>query len=282
MRYVTDSYGVTADSFNQLYQDLVRSLLAAPVIHTGEWQAMTTSTSPAHATHELLFESIGADVPDTQPVWDDVIRPDQPWAEDHFQERVSGIPHNPPPSHVDWPHAVRGNGDHLAGKRFDHTYPERFWPKRVSTYGGGAIDQDWAVMQGIRFDYGDLADVVSLLVGRKYTRQAYLPVWFPEDTGATAGQRVPCTLGYHFLARDDRLHCAYYIRSCDIVRHFRNDVYFAGRLMQWICKEVNQRWEDICHSQAPGPIPRFISPGRLHMHISSLHLFVGDKHKVTS
>jgi thymidylate synthase len=78
--------------------------------------------------------------------------------------------------------------------------------------------------------------VIDLLRDRPTTRQAFIPIWFPEDTGAHHGERVPCTLGYHLMARDGRLKIVYYMRSCDFLRHFRDDVYMAGRLCQWVCE----------------------------------------------
>jgi thymidylate synthase len=128
-------------------------------------------------------------------------------------------------------------------------------------------------MYGIRFRYGDLGDLVDLLVRSPLTRQAYLPVWFPEDTGSHHGQRVPCTLGYHFMQRGGRLSCRYNIRSCDAYRHLSNDVYFAAALTNWICDEVYGRTMD---NEAP---VRF-RPGALTMHISSLHAFVSDVPKI--
>lgn len=285
-------------------------LLMQPPIHTGEWQAMDTSASDAHATHELEDVTFTMYVPRDADQLANAIGPDLPWAEDHFNERVSGIPHNPPPSAVRWPYAFRGNADHTrcptCGSRqpsmhpavsgggevtsrcpdpfhegqsgaFDHTYPERFWPKLAGKQHmarRGFVPSD--EHRGIRFQYGDLSDVVRLLVRSPLTRQAYLPVWFPEDTGAVSRQRVPCTLGYHFMIRDNRLSCRYYIRSCDMRRHFVNDVYFAGRLTQWMCDAFN----DMRAINGEPPITRHmpgeLTPGRLVMHITSLHCFVGD------
>jgi thymidylate synthase len=116
---------------------------------------------------------------------------------------------------------------------------------------------------GIRYNYGDLNDVVALLKRSPMTRQAYLPVWFPEDTGANYEQRVPCTLGYHFLLRNGVLGITYFIRSCDFVRHFSDDVYMAGRLCQWVADQV-----------ADGNV------GYLSMHIGSFHIFDGDVAKL--
>lgn len=268
---------------------LASDLLEAPVIHTGEWQAMDTSSSPMHKTNELEDVSL---------VWDHV--PEDPshvlpavdttWAREHFAERVSGMPLNPAPSHERWPYAVRGNTDHTARGVFDHTYPERFWPKQAAydeLPNDHGLPADRYHRGGIRFLYGDLGDVVDLLIRNPLTRQAYLPVWFPEDTGAglatypesykleNAGQkiRVPCTLGYHFMQRGGFLSCRYYIRSCDLYRHLSNDAYFAVALMRWICAEMKRRTER-------GQIQLAVRPGKLVMHIASLHAFTGDRQKI--
>lgn len=270
-------------------RDIAVDLLRTMPIHTGEWQAMDTSRSPVHATHEIQDVTFAMAVPFGINRLQDTVQPDLPWAEDHFLERVSGVPHNPPPSASRWPYAVRGNGDHTNTQgQFDHTYPERFWPKRANTRcptpeecmsrcpGDGRGHHD---SRGIRFAYGDLSDVVRLLVRSPYTRQAYLPVWFPEDTGASARKgdydpsrvrpiRVPCTLGYHFMYRDGELSCRYYIRSCDMRRHFTNDVYLACRLTQWMADRMH---EGLYVSKGLQ-----VEPGVLIMHITSLHCFVGD------
>lgn len=245
---------------------LVTDLLEAPVVHTGEWQSMDTGTSKAHATHELedvslVWDRIPSDIDSMFPAVD------QSWADDHFLERVSGIPHNPPPSHLSWPYAVRGNGDHTAAGRFDHTYPERFWPRLARPDELTMEEPDGR--RGISFRYGDLSDVVDLLVRNPLTRQAYLPVWFPEDTGAHHGQRVPCTLGYHFMQRKSRLTCRYYIRSCDVYRHLSNDVWLAAMLTKWIAQAVSDQTKG-------NTMGLHFRTGGLIMHISSLHAFVGD------
>lgn len=297
------------------YAMLVTDLLEAPVVHTGEWQSMDTGASKAHATHELedvslVWDRIPSDIDSIFPAVD------QSWADDHFLERVRGVPYNPPPSHVNWPYAVRGNADHTRCRtcdspdprthpavggggevtslcpdpfhsgqtgKFDHTYPERFWPQHAGhdhTEADLWSDSDYRInpdvcggREGIRFHLGDLSDVVDLLVRSPLTRQAYLPVWFPEDTGAVDGQRVPCTLGYHFMQRGSRLTCRYYIRSCDVYRHLSNDVWFAAMLTKWIAREVNDR----TRGQSVG---LHFRPGGLIMHISSLHAFVGDLPKI--
>lgn len=131
-------------------------------------------------------------------------------------------------------------------------YYSRFWP-----CGSGPS-------VGVRFRYGDLNDVVARLKTNLLTRQAYLPIWFPEDTGAPDGVRVPCSLGYHFMVREGKLHLTYHIRSCDFMRHFRDDVYMAVRLAQWVWQQLG---EDYNH----------LRMGELTMHIGSFHIFEGDR-----
>lgn len=267
------------------FKRLALQLSLSPPVHRGSWQSIDVSASPVHETYEMTHVTVDYEIPSTLDELRLDISPNHEWADEHFTERVSGIPHNPPPSHVRWPYAQAGNAAHTSGGQFSHTYPERFWPRRAgmapqwhnvkSGIGQRLIDK-----RGIRFRYGDLADVVDLLVGQPLTRQAYLPVWFPEDTGAHHNQRVPCTLGYHFLVTHGKMDIVYSIRSCDLLRHFQDDVYLAARLCMWMCEQVNERWDSVHHSQAPGPVPTSIDTGRLIMHISSLHAFVGDTHKL--
>lgn len=202
------------------------------------------------------------DVPEDIVILNNLIKPDQPWSEAHFQERIGGIPLNPGESYKSWPYAQFGENDpYLKGKQFDHSYMERFWP----THAGDRPHVGFP-HTGIRFTLGDYNDVVQQLTDNLLTRQAYLPIFFPEDTGAKGSIRVPCTLGYLFEIQDNKLDITYYIRSCDIYRHFRNDVYMACRLLQHTKMLLfnNGNTE--------------LKTGRLIMKIANLHLFVNDQY----
>lgn len=245
-------------SFNELIESLRSKLIAAPQVDVGKWQSQDIRNRPEMITRELRDVHISFPMPQT---YDDlvlVVKPNLPWAENHFQERVSGQPLNPPPSEAWWPYAQRGNEEYKQNQIFSHTYPERFWPKVAGSFASLSSPN-----HGIRYSYGDLGDLVNLLKSERYTRQAYLPVWFPEDTGNALGVRVPCTLGYHFLFRDDKLHLTYFIRSCDFMRHFRDDVYMACRLASWVA------------NAAFGP-EMSSNLGHFTMVIPSLHIFQGD------
>lgn len=225
---------------------------------------------------ELLNHSFIAQVPEDAMDARSEILPNLPWADEHFTERVSGIPYNPPPSHKRWPFAEKNNGVHLSAERFSHTYPERFWPKLARATYRVREKEGKKPNRGIRFDYGDYNDVLELLIKDPETRQAYLPIWFPEDTGAVQGQRVPCSLGYHFIRRKDFMHCVYSIRSCDAVRHFRDDVYFAVRLMQHTLKRLNT-FSGACPGMGNWTK---CALGTLKMDITSFHAFETERAKL--
>lgn len=171
--------------------------------------------------------------------------PSLPWADKHFDERVSGKPLNPPPSHSIW---AKGTDNYMDGGVFSHSYPERLWSKGLH--------------KGIRYDIADLNTLIDILKKEPDTRQAYLPMFFPEDLSASLeGERVPCTLGWHFIVRKGRMDCFYPMRSCDVARHLHNDLYLANRLVLWIIEQTELD----------------VRPGVLHFHATSLHAFKQDK-----
>ncbi len=202
--------------FKRMFAEIQDDLLHAKSIGIGEWQSQKT----ALRMRELINVAFNMRMPSVPEVAARETGAHLPWAEDHFLERVGGQPLNPSPSEAWWPFAKKTddgtNKDPKSeGEAFSHTYPERMWPKFANVPAevvtdGGVYGKEYGpayTNSGIRFDYGDLQDVVDLLKKQPATRQAYLPLWFPEDGQASLqGKRVPCTLGYHFIIRDHQLH----------------------------------------------------------------------------
>ena len=152
--------------------------------------------------------------------------PDLPWAEEHLQERLSGEPLNPPPSHTKWNTSTEKYLSKIDPSKFSHTYPERY------NYGK-------LVKQGARFENGCLDDLIALLEMDPGTRQAYLPIYLPEDIIAGGkGERVPCSLGYHFQEVSGELNVSYIIRSCDVIRHLHNDLFLTWGLTKHIADKL--------------------------------------------
>jgi hypothetical protein len=256
----------------------------AKPVDSQTWQSQSTEGREGLGrTWELEDVCFEVAVPTNLSLMASLVRPNLPWADVHFEERTSGIPMNPPPSHEIWPFRKDGNSEHLVVGQFSHTYPERFWPKhaghpltncsRGHTAEDGWDDRDYCdyrARRGVRYHYGDLTDVVKLLDRDPTTRQAYLPIWFPEDTGSIEGQRVPCSLGYQFRIRQGRLNCTYHMRSCDYLRHMRDDIYHAMRLMWWVA----DKWWFMPNEGVKGSR---LELGTLAMTIGSLHIFDGDR-----
>lgn len=253
------------------------------LIRTG--QIITTESWQGIKQPREMFESFDfsfqCPLPEQESSLKYSIEPNLPWADIHFQERISGIPYNPPPSHKIW-----GQGDTEIHKdeKFSHTYPERFWPKIESVnvetiqmgeqedhtpiYGAGKITENFRM--GIRYRLGDLDDLIHLLYREPHTRQAYLPIWFPEDTGAVLDQRVPCTLGYLFRMVRGHLHITYKIRSCDYFRHFRDDLYLAARLLFYILNKL----------QGMHPVWLLVKVGMFKFQADSFHCFGLEKDRL--
>lgn len=215
------------------------------------WQGMPVEGRPDFVTREILNHDFMFHMPHTMVEAQRIIQPDLPWAEDHFQERVSGVPLNPGKAYKDWPYHGTDPDKFLdeCGK-FDISYMERIWVSRVL-----------AMAEGIRFPYGDMTDVLELLRAEPLTRKATLPLFFPEDTGRSG--RTMCSLHYHFMIRHNKLHLWYAIRSCDFVRHFVNDVYMAVRMAQWVRDSL---------------LLKDLTVGNLYFTAYSFHYHKGDEH----
>lgn len=269
---------LTTRNFRVLYPLVQNLLKTAPIVDPGTWQSISTAGKPDLQTYEVEDLSLSFPIYSEELDYHRLqIGPNLPWADDHFvKDRVSGLPLNPGHTWRDWPWGNKANSfrEHfgVGGEpQFNHTYAERYWPKIAGEMADVCYpEDDWTVKKGIRYNYGDLNDLVDLLVKNPQGRGAYLPVWFPEDTGIVHGGRVPCTLGYLFRMRDRQLSIAYYIRSCDFVRHFQDDVYLTIRLLLWVldqCRKKDDRW-------------RMVSPGEFLMHIGSMHIFINDHRKM--
>ena len=222
----------------------IKLLKFGKVIKTAKWQGKDNPPEFLELLHVSTF------VPMSQTIEEMIKEADPmlPWANIHFEERVGGLPLNPPPSHRLW---LRGNEEYMIGDKFSHSYPERFWSKNLHS--------------GIRFPIGDLETLIHLLKDQPDTRQAYLPIYFPEDiSAALIGERIPCTLGFHFIVRDGRLDLFYPMRSCDVIRHMHNDLYMANRLALYVKEQAKLE----------------VKLGNIHFVATSLHCFTNDRYAI--
>jgi len=140
-----------------------------------QWQSIDVSKKPEMATREVLNFSFQVAVQNEslRRLRND-IKPNTPWADDHFEERVGGTPLNPGDQWAKWPWGNSADKFRVEqGGKFSHTYMERFWPKHANP-----DPEHPEHHKGIRYAYGDLSDLVKHLHQHPLSRQAYLPVWF--------------------------------------------------------------------------------------------------------
>lgn len=288
---------VQAKNFRDAYDQTHRALRTqSSLVDSGTWQGLSTKGRPEMQTHEAEDVVIEFPMGTTDLSYHRAqIGPNLPWADRHFEmDRVCGHPRNPGLTWQEWPYSLKADGfRELPGGQFNHSYAERYWPK----YAGLGPPADDGVptehamrtardeggrfpLEGVRYRYGDLSDVVDLLFRNPGTRGAYLPVTFPEDTGIVHGGRTPCTIGYLFRLRDHRLHVFYDIRSCDFVRHFKDDVYLTVRLALWVLERLQEKEQQalpgLAEAERQPSMWSTVKPGRFVMHVGSLHIFRND------
>ena len=138
-------------------------------------------------------------------------------------DRCSGQPLNPGNSYkirADmWTKFLEGSG------KFSYQYAERLWTH----------DQFRTVIDCLKEDQG--------------TRQAVLAIWNPDldmvGSKLGGGNRIPCSLNYQFLIRNNRLHCIYSMRSNAALGHWPIDLYCATGLMEYVVKELKDTYPDL-------------------------------------
>lgn len=269
---------ILAPTFLNARSKLMVAFQSAAPMHQKRWQGIEVSNDPSSRILDL--HSVTLEVPlrgvESLKWYRNDIQPNLPWADDHFDERVCGYPLNPGKTWEYWPWNKSAASFLNRSGMFNHNYMERYWPRWPATYPtkqpndfcDAPVDIDHQCL-GLRgANYGDLDDVVDLLIRDPFTRQAYLPIFFPEDTGIGDGGRKPCTLGYHFYRVGNVMHVYYPMRSCDFAKHFQDDCYLTVRLLLWVLMRLRERgdgWQDV-------------KPGMFTMHMVSCHLFINDFH----
>lgn len=267
---------ISEPNFADTFELLKIKMRHAPPARTERWQGVAANLD----TRELRGVELEVDLRGIADLdhWRQDVQPNLPWADDAFLERVGGEPLNPGVQWAKWPWGQSAR--QFKQERFNHTYAEQLWPKFARRTNDGTLplraksatairkypEGDLRPKFGIAHHYGDLEDLVDLLAKEPHTRQAWIPLFFPESTGVGDGGRKMCSLGYQILVRDGRAHMYYPLRSCDLVRHFRDDAYLAVRMLLWVadrCRERSDAWRDV-------------APGTLSMHATSLHVFSTD------
>lgn len=139
-----------------------------------------------------------------------------PWADEEFKERISPLPKINPG--IAW------------------ELRKEIWREYLDT------NREFAYTYHDRLNYFDqLNKIINRIKVDPDSRQLWLNIWdTQQDINNLGGiSRVPCSLGYNFQVRNGKLNIHYIMRSCDFNTHFRNDVYLAMKLLQYVAILTN-------------------------------------------
>lgn len=106
--------------------------------------------------------------------------------------------------------------------------------------------QKFMVQDGSKFDYtyseriGDRCEnIVKILEEDIHSRQAILQIFHQDDIiGAGGDTRIPCSLNYQFMIRNNQLYCIYNMRSNDYFGHHAIDIYLAAEFIAYFTERL--------------------------------------------
>jgi thymidylate synthase len=214
------------DAFGEIKRDLKEMGL---LVRTKTMQDKNIEYDEDYQTFELMNYIYTV----VNPRFED-INPTQPWADEEWIERLWGIEGAPVNPGLAYKRREEIWNEFLHDGCFAYTYSERF---------------SCSVQ---------VLDIIERLKEDRGSRQLYVVMWNYEDSDHLGTNRVPCSLGWHFMCREGLLHMTYFMRSCDFATHFQNDVYLSLKLQDYVSKKAG------------------ISIGRFTHFISSFHVYRKD------
>lgn len=221
-------------NLNEMYNELEREIKHNGLIsQSTSVQDKDVRTDPDYKMKELIGYSYMVVDTSDRDAWLEGLGKNLTWAKADLEERLAGgiNPGEAFKLRDVWSEFVH-NG------RFQYTYSERL--------------------------QGQINDVVNLINNNKTTRQAVIPIYDKNLDNANRGglARIPCSMYYHLIPRNGKLHIIYNMRSCDFAEHMPYDVWMACELRDHVAKQVGMEPGDFIHS------------------ISSLHTFYKDNKEI--
>lgn len=120
------------------------------------------------------------------------------------------------------------------------------WQKLMSK-GKRDVDQfDYTYSERINYAR-QLDNAIAALKDDIHTRRAMIMIFQPEDTMESMGYqtRIPCSISYQFLIRNNKLIVLYYIRSNDYFKHFAIDIWLTQAMQSYIAEQLKETYPDL-------------------------------------
>lgn len=69
-------------------------------------------------------------------------------------------------------------------------------------------------------------------------------IFDPEDSKDSKGAqtRIPCSISYQFLIRNNKLMILYYIRSNDYFKHFAIDIWLTNAIQNYVMEQLKETY----------------------------------------
>ena len=122
---------------------------------------------------------------------------------------------------------------------------------RYSKRGGDMLNHYGAYGPRIR---DQLPEVIRELSADKDSRRAIAYVNRPDDLRYAKELNMPCTLGYHFMIRNDRLELVCYMRSWDLVWGLSYDIPNAVQLQMLVAADMGLQLGPYSHVAGSGHV----------------------------
>ena len=91
--------------------------------------------------------------------------------------------------------------------------------------------------------------VIKLLKENQNTRQAVLPIYnsLLDNHRRGGEQRVPCSMYYQLMNRNEKLDIIYVMRSNDFYEHLPYDIWLAAELQEYIASKLEVTQGDLIY-----------------------------------
>lgn len=121
---------------------------------------------------------------------------------------------------------------------------EDLWQKLMSRDHEGKFDYTYSERINYR---GQLDNVIKTLRDDKHSRRSMIMIFSPDDTVYSMGfhTRIPCSISYQFLIRNNKLFVLYYIRSNDYFKHFAIDICLTSMIQEYVCEQLRDIYPDL-------------------------------------
>lgn len=136
------------------------------------------------------------------------------------------------------------------------------WQKLMSKKENDKFDYTYSE----RINYSrQLDNAIAALKDDEHSRRAMIMIFKPEDTRESSGfqTRIPCSVSYQFLIRNNKLMVLYYIRSNDYFKHFAIDIWLTQAIQEYMWTQLQDTY--------PG-----LKIGPLNYYAGSFHAYHED------